>query len=261
MTDAPFEANHAGELLSALADGELDSVDHAAVQRHLDTCDMCRREFDLIERSRSALLALPELDLPSDLIEQIVRRRHRLLIRGALGGFAAAIIAAALLLTADLLPDPPVEPELAALASDHTTTAVTAPDAPTLSSTTSFGPVQVDNEVVGFDLVSVSEQDDIVHAVYRRGQKVVSVFQQVGEVDWDALPNDGERLRFSGRDGWQALDSSSTVLDADGVVLVFVGDAEAQEALASEVGTSPSPRWWDRAHDAAQSVLGAFDFG
>ncbi len=261
MTADAFEGAHAGELLSALADGELAPAEEVAVEEHLEECGACRNEFELIQRSRAALLALPELDPPNDLIEQIVRRRHRLLVRGALGGFAAAVIAAVFLLSADLLPDPPIEPELAALADDHSTTAVTAPDAPTLATTTSFGSVQVDNEVAGFDLVAVSTEDDIVHAVYRRGQRVVSVFQQAGEVDWDALPADGRRLSVGGRDGWQAGDASSTVLDADGVVFVFVGDVSAQTELAVEVGDAPSPSWWDRAHDAAQSVLGAFDFG
>ncbi|HUW02538.1 MAG TPA: zf-HC2 domain-containing protein [Acidimicrobiales bacterium] len=261
MTDGSFEAQHAGELLSALTDGELEPAAEAAVQRHLVECDACRNEYELIGRSRAALLALPELDPPNDLIEQIVRRRHRILVRGVLGAFGAAVIAAVFLLSADLLPDPAIEPRLGEMAVDHSTTAVTAPDAPTLGSSTSFGQVYVDNEVIGFDLVSVSRQDDVVHAVYRRGQRIVSVFQQRGEVDWDTLPVDGKRLRLGGRDGWQAADASSTVLDADGVVLVFVGDASAQQQLAVEVDDTPSPRWWDRAHDAAQSVLGAFDFG
>lgn len=255
-----MSSEHPGELLSALVDGELGPDERRGVDEHLAGCDSCRHEVAALERARELLRSLPELDPPVDFIEAIVRRRHRLLVRGTLGAFAAAVVVAVVALSSDVLPEPRVEPELAALATEHATTAVTAPD--TRSASATFDDVAVVNEVAGFELVAVRSADDVVHAMYRRDGDVVSLFRQAGAVDWGSLPDEGSRLTVGERDVWQAADASSTVVDADGAVLTLVGgDPAVRIELASEVVEAPSPGWWDRAHDAAQTVLGAFDFG
>lgn len=261
-TTAGDHGNHAGELLSALVDGELSEDERQRVEAHLDGCSRCSHELHLLERSRAALLALPELEPPGDFIGAIVARRHRLILRGALGSFAVALASAVLMLATDLAPAPAVQPELASLTAEHSTTAVTAPDTSFTDSSATFDGVRVDNQVAGFDLVAVRETDRVVHAVYRQDQRVVSIYGQRGRLDWNALPAGGSRGELAGRDVWQADDESSTVLDAGGVVITIVGEGtEVQAVLASEVGEVSSPSWWDRAHDAAQTVLGDFHFG
>lgn len=261
MTEAP-DASHAGELLSALVDGELTAAEAERVLGHVDDCARCSEELDVLERSRSALRALPELEPPPDLIEGLVRRRHRRVVLGALGGFAAAAVAVLVALSASVGPVPRIEPQLAAFVDDHEATAVTVPAAPDRQERSSFAGLQVDNRVAGFDLVAVQTDDEVVHAFYWRDGRVVSVFRQDGAVDWDALPEGGERLRVGDRDAWRSADDSSMVLDVDGSVVTIVGaDREVRAQVAGDVSGPPPESWWDRAHDAAQTVLGAFDFG
>ena len=53
------------------------------------------------------------------------------------------------------------------MAADHSTTAVTAPDVPTLSSSTSFGQMQVDNEVVvpvNKKVRVITTANDVIHS-------------------------------------------------------------------------------------------------
>jgi anti-sigma factor RsiW len=53
-------------LLSALLDGELSTGQSAAVRRHMDRCDACRRQYDLLERSDAMVRGMAPLAPSAD---------------------------------------------------------------------------------------------------------------------------------------------------------------------------------------------------
>ncbi|RLE12620.1 MAG: hypothetical protein DRJ28_08760 [Actinobacteria bacterium] len=67
MLDVPLHllpGEHLGEQLSAYLDGELATMEMPALNAHLDTCTDCRRELAELDRSRTAVRALPGLEPP-----------------------------------------------------------------------------------------------------------------------------------------------------------------------------------------------------
>ncbi|MEZ5174617.1 MAG: zf-HC2 domain-containing protein [Acidimicrobiia bacterium] len=57
--------SHLGEQLSAYLDGELVTTEMPAVVAHLDGCTDCRRELADLDRSRTAVRALPGVEPPA----------------------------------------------------------------------------------------------------------------------------------------------------------------------------------------------------
>ncbi len=55
---------HLGDLLSAYLDGETSPDESRSVVDHLETCERCRREMADIHLARSAVRALPTLEIP-----------------------------------------------------------------------------------------------------------------------------------------------------------------------------------------------------
>jgi anti-sigma factor RsiW len=88
---------HLTEELSAYLDGELSPVEFPAVVAHLDACADCRAELGDLDRSRTAVRALPGIEMPAFLdVERAVRQRRRLRRMWpavAAGGVAAAALA------------------------------------------------------------------------------------------------------------------------------------------------------------------------
>lgn len=62
---------HVGELLSAYLDGETTEQETNRVVSHLESCDRCRDEMVDVHAARAALRALPVLELPAGLLENI----------------------------------------------------------------------------------------------------------------------------------------------------------------------------------------------
>ena len=65
------------EDLSTLADQALPARRQAALQRHLQACPACRRQFEAIQALRGALRALPSPTLGFDLAAQLQDRLPR----------------------------------------------------------------------------------------------------------------------------------------------------------------------------------------
>lgn len=100
MLDVPLHllpGEHLSEQLSAYLDGELATLEMPAVMTHLDTCSDCRRELADLDRSRTAVRALPGLEPPGFLhIQRETMKQHRRGIRTALAvvsGVAAVTLA------------------------------------------------------------------------------------------------------------------------------------------------------------------------
>jgi anti-sigma factor RsiW len=86
------------EKLGAYAAGMLDEPERAALERHLDACEVCRGEVQAARRTWSELDAWREADLPVDLAESAMTsfRSRRRIYRMVLPSAAAAVIALAL---------------------------------------------------------------------------------------------------------------------------------------------------------------------
>lgn len=115
---------HLGVELSAYLDGELETVELPNVVAHLSACAECRAELADLDRSRTAVRALPGVEPPAFLgAERAARedRRRRMWPAAAVaGGFAATALAAALVLSGG---SDPAAIDIADLESRHTAVA------------------------------------------------------------------------------------------------------------------------------------------
>lgn len=62
---------HLGELLSAYLDGETTPEESRDVVAHLASCDRCRGEMEDTHAARSALRALPILEMPDAILDAV----------------------------------------------------------------------------------------------------------------------------------------------------------------------------------------------
>ncbi len=100
MLDLPLHlipGEHLGEQISAYLDGELATTEMPAVSAHLDTCTDCRRELAELDKSRTAVRALPGLEPPAFLeVRRAVKVDHKRGLRTAVAvasGVAAVTLA------------------------------------------------------------------------------------------------------------------------------------------------------------------------
>jgi anti-sigma factor RsiW len=72
------ESNHPRDEIQDLLDGRLDGSERARVERHLEECEECRREWRTLARVKSAAAtALKAKDVPSELAAQTVAALDR----------------------------------------------------------------------------------------------------------------------------------------------------------------------------------------
>ncbi len=85
---------HLGDRLSAYLDGELVSLEHRRVTKHLVDCADCRAELQELDRARIAVRSLPgvETTMTGEIPATPVPRRRRRIIAGAIGASAAAAL-------------------------------------------------------------------------------------------------------------------------------------------------------------------------
>jgi len=88
---------HVGELASAYLDGETTAEESARVVTHLERCEACRSEMADLHAARSALRALPILELPVTvmadlgLLPDVIPLRRRPVVWAAAAAAAVAI--------------------------------------------------------------------------------------------------------------------------------------------------------------------------
>ncbi len=110
--------DHLGDLLSAVADGELDAAGATAARAHLGRCPTCRAELAATERARALVRGLPFVDPPISLVAGPPRGTGRLV--GMVAGVAAGV---ALLLLPGVREEEP-DPSVGRLVEVHATSAV-----------------------------------------------------------------------------------------------------------------------------------------
>ncbi|MCZ7532186.1 MAG: zf-HC2 domain-containing protein [Acidimicrobiia bacterium] len=101
MPLALLPGGHLGEQLSAYLDGELITVEMPIVTTHLDSCPDCRRELAELDRSRTAVRALPGVEPPIFLAPKIEEKKTR---RGLRTAAALAVGAVAVTLVFAVTP-------------------------------------------------------------------------------------------------------------------------------------------------------------
>lgn len=118
---------HAGDLLSALLDGELDAGTAGGVRQHLAVCAACRSEFEAVRAARTWVRGLPPVDLPFGFYERMLRPVRRWARAGvaALAAGAAASVLAVVMTTPG---ERPVAPHVGRLVDAHTVSASSSGD-------------------------------------------------------------------------------------------------------------------------------------
>jgi anti-sigma factor RsiW len=118
---------HLGEQLSAYLDGELVTAEIPVVSSHLDGCPDCRRELGELDKSRTAVRALPGVEPPEFLSVRAEQKKSR---RGIRTAAAVAVGAAAVSLAFAVTPlgnsdDPSAQVSIIELESRHVARAST----------------------------------------------------------------------------------------------------------------------------------------
>lgn len=267
--EGPSDDVHLGDVLSALVDGELTPDEEAAARAHLEGCAACRDELDATQATADLVRGLPAVDPRFGFYERMLRpgfggvdrRRMRT-------GVAIASMAAAVALVIGLV---------ANLGADEVTPAVDdmveVHQAGFLPST-GFDPVAPDEMAAldvpveldgGFERQAAYERpgDDTVAAAYRSGSDTVTVFEQDGALDADALAPgmeamDAHAWAMEAAGGLHAL-----VLERDGVVYTVVGDASMAVlmVMGGDLPDGPEPSLLQRARDAGTEVVWTFGLG
>lgn len=85
---------HLGDRLSAYLDGELVTLEHRRVTKHLVDCSDCRAELQELDGARIAIRSLPGVDTTTtDEIHAVsVPHRRRRIVAGGIGAAAAAAL-------------------------------------------------------------------------------------------------------------------------------------------------------------------------
>lgn len=253
--------DHPDDLLSAHVDGELDPAAQARVEAHLAGCPPCREAEAELRAARSLLRSLPPVDA-APVIEGLLAR-HRAVIRLGAGfvGVAAVVLAALALNAATYRPA--VVPELDALVAAHAAGAHGEMDDVERELDAPYAaPPGLIGSAVALSRQEVYDGVDLGMAVYRDGEVELTVSEQPGRLDWDALPP-GVVEEVAGRPVWfRPGEPVVAVTEKGDVVLTVVSDDRA--AVLTAVGGMPG--WqrrtaWDRVHDACQRLTRVFALG
>ena len=118
---------HAGDLLSALLDGELDAVEAARVRDHLRDCAGCRAECDAVGGARTWMRALPPVEPPFGLYERMLSPARRW-ARAGVAALAVGAAASVAVVTMSVPRERPVAPPVGRFVDAHTVSASTSGD-------------------------------------------------------------------------------------------------------------------------------------
>ncbi len=256
---------HAGDLLSAHLDGELDADADAWVVAHLAVCDACRSTAERVAAVRSWVRSLPVVDA-TPVVEGVLAR-HRALIRAGAGFVGvAAIVLGALALTSTLI-RPDVVPEVDALVAAHESQ-VAAGDGAVWSTTGidamtgarrvesverpyAAPPAMIGNRA-RLSRHVVYDGHDLALVVYGDGTTTVSVFQQPGRLQWSGLPA-GTVERIGEHDVWVDDSRHDVVMVAELghlVVTVVSDDRAAATTVLDGLDAEPRQGIGEHLHDA-----------
>lgn len=278
MTARP---EHAGELLSAGLDGELDPASQAWLDDHLASCEACAASLADLERTRALLRGLPGVD-GSSFVEGFLAR-HRATVRVGAGFVGAAAVVLGLLALTAAVAQARIEPDVDAMVAAHhqlldavdgeavgrglpegwqaVSVRGQAPPrevrrlAGHYSAPRSMPPMPI--ELVGH---LAFDGSNLAWLVYRHHDSLVSVYEEPGVVAWNQLA-DGSPIDLDGRRGWLRRDGGHAVVVGQVghlAVTVVADDVETAVSVATELPSRTRDSAWDRLHHACQRFVGVF---
>jgi hypothetical protein len=217
------------------------------------------------EAVRRLLADLPEVTPPDGFFDDLIRTRRRRARVVAAAGLAAAGVAGAVVVAHVTGITGHVDPEMALLADRHAT--VLTVDVQSLRGQMEGdevpAPYQAPAELGGMQRgMAVLHPDDVVQVVYAADGHYLSVFEQAGEMDDDAVAHDVTPVAVDGVDAWRTDDGAVIVRRSD-VVYVLMGDVStlSPETLAAIVAQLPDARRLGvarRIGDAMDDLVNAF---
>lgn len=259
---------HAGDLLSALLDGELTPEEATAVRTHVESCDACAEELEAVRDARRMLRELPAVDPPATFVDDLLaagaaddgvvtlasrRRRNRLPLLAGVAAAAAAAVAVVVVAPWSSSDSTGSDLEVALEQHDSTFEALDdegvidrgpdrlTGDQPAPPTTAHVRPLdeldddfEVPDQLDGYEVVQAYDDADGVHVVYRKGTYGLSVFMRKGEVDLDRLPTGGTRIDVVGHRAWRwddIADGRLLVIDGDDIVITIASDEPGDAVL------------------------------
>lgn len=274
------------ELLSAYLDGELTPDEEAEVRNLLADSPERQAELAHLGEARTWVRGLGPVEPPEGFLDQVITTVGRPVQKprkwGMLNVVATAAVWVAVLAFVNMSRSDDVQPEVANLVQTHTEASVGVggfisslgggePQPETRATATppletEVGePYWVPTELPGeLKLFAVSRSDDVVTLSYCNGPDVVTILEQPGHLDTDALPP-ATAVEVGGVQGWQVDSERATVIivERDDMVYAVVGhrDSGLVEAVAAEFPEPPSPSLAERLGEAGRSLLDSFGLG
>ena len=258
--------------LSAHLDGELDPERAAEVEAWLAEDAEARAAYDELAEVRSLVRGLPPVDPPFGFYERMVHppRRRRRVGRIALG--AATALVAAFVLLAGLTPvADPIVPAVEAFAQRHDAMMGSEPMPPDdfvpvdPGDDEAMGGMAVPDSLGGMEPMATYASDDAVHAMYGDAEAGVSLFEQHGTVDWEAMPDDGTMMAMGDDQAWVGATAGAEVVvlerGATVYTVVFSGHHDEMMTAIEEMPPPPAPTVWDRLGATVERIADAFGFG
>ncbi len=214
---------------------------------------------------RRLLQGLPEVAPPEGFFDDLIRRRRRRARAIAVGGIAAAGVVGAMVVAQATGIHGDAEPAMGDLAERHEE--VMAVPASSIRGEMPAdevpAPYQAPERVGELQRgMAVWHADDVVQVVYAANGQYVSVFEQVGDLDPDAMAVELTPAGVEGVDAWWA-EGGALVVRRSEVVYVIVGDLDPDE-VQSVVVDLPDARPMGlsrRIGDAMDDLVNTFGLG
>ncbi|MEM7274527.1 MAG: hypothetical protein AAF547_15685 [Actinomycetota bacterium] len=203
------------------------------------------------------LAGLPQVAPPAGFIDQALDHRPLRAGRTMVGLAIASVVAVGAVLVTGAAGRTTVTPQIDELAQRHTTV-----QAGVLAPSTAEVDYRIDTPVDmpdGFERTRNLEAEEVLQAVYARGDTAVSVFVQDGPVGWNALAEDG-LTTIDGRRAWVDEARRAVVVEASGSTVVIVGlsSSEVGEVLATVPEADRTIG--DRVGELVEAVTGQLGF-
>ncbi len=214
------------------------------------------------EELHRLLHGLPEVTPPDGFYDGIIRKGRRRARTVVVVGLVAAGVVGAMVVSQATGVTGEVTPPVSMLADRHDIYGLEDAEERDIGDDVP-APYQAPDELAGMARdATVLHADDIVQVVYVDDGHHVSVFEQAGELEDDAMPSRLTRLHVSGVEAWETEYGAVIVRRSD-VVYVLVGDLEPDE-LAALVAALPDARPLSltrRIGDAMDDLVETFGFG
>ena len=263
---------HAGDLLSAYADGQLGEDERTAVDAHLEACPACRQELEATRHAKEWISGLPAIDAPFGFFERMLldpsvprRRRDRWVLRaGAISLAATASIWLAVVGLTGLTGNRSGGiPALNSLVNIHEEAA--PPEGAAADQTEErAAALGLPPSMGTYDLSSVTDLGQPQQVTYVHGDQRLSAFVFVGyDIVEARLPAGASELLVRGGPAWiVSVDRSPVVLAQVGPNAVVLIGPDPAPAVAEDLQPhSPDPSLMDRVEGAGEGLLEAFGLG